>query len=190
MCLDSLYGEGSNLHGPECAPNSVIDYPSRKLLFNGAHLDHNPFPFLTMAATYTGSCKCSTIKIEMQGEPDMLGLCHCTNCRKSTGSTYSTNAIFDKSKFTIISGEPKVYEVQGGSGNPAFVNFCGNCGSTMWTKSPLRPDIVVIKVGILDGDALEKMAPKLETFTSRKPSWMKSVDGAMQFENGFVAPPS
>ncbi|KFX87769.1 hypothetical protein O988_09298, partial [Pseudogymnoascus sp. VKM F-3808] len=27
--------------------------------------------------TYSGSCKCSTIKIEMQGEPDMLGLCHC-----------------------------------------------------------------------------------------------------------------
>ncbi|KFY84800.1 hypothetical protein V500_08977 [Pseudogymnoascus sp. VKM F-4518 (FW-2643)] len=146
--------------------------------------------FLDMAPTYTGSCKCSAIKIEMQGEPDMKGLCHCTNCRKSTGSTYSTNAMFSKSAFTIISGEPKVYEAEGGSGNPAFVNFCGNCGSTMWTLTPLRPDIVVIKVGILDGDALEKLGPKLETFTSRKPSWMKSVDGAAQFENGFVAPPS
>lgn len=83
-----------------------------------------------------------------------------------------------------------MYEAEGGSGNPAFVNFCGNCGSTMWTLTPLRPDIVVIKVGILDGDALEKLGPKLETFTSRKPSWMKSVDGAAQFENGFVAPPS
>ena len=54
-------------------------------------------------------------------------LCHCQNCRKSTGSTYSTNAVFPKSAFTIVSGEPKVYETKGGSGNPAFVNFCGNC---------------------------------------------------------------
>ncbi|KFX88579.1 hypothetical protein O988_08970 [Pseudogymnoascus sp. VKM F-3808] len=143
-----------------------------------------------MAATYTGSCKCSAIKIEMQGEPDILGLCHCTNCRKSTGSTYSTNAVFPKSAFTIISGEPKVYEAVGGSGNPAFVNFCSNCSSTMWTMTPMRPDIVVIKVGILDGDALQKLTPKVETFTSRKPSWVTSVDGATQLENGWPAPPS
>ncbi|KAL5347662.1 hypothetical protein ACLOAV_007071 [Pseudogymnoascus australis] len=127
-----------------------------------------------MAATYTGSCKCGAIKIEMQGEPDML-----------VRSTYSTNAVFAKSAFTIISGEPKVYEAKGGSGNPAFVNFCGNCSSAMWTETPLRSNIVVIKVGILDGDALEKLAPKLETFTSRRPSWVTSVDEATQFENGF-----
>jgi hypothetical protein len=50
--------------------------------------------------------------------------------------------------------------------------------------------MVIIKVGILDGDVLEKLAPKVETFTSRKPSWVKSVDGAGQFEEGFPAPPS
>lgn len=55
----------------------------------------------------------------------------------------------------------------------------------MWTETPLRSNIVVIKVGILDGDALEKLAPKLETFTSRRPSWVTSVDEATQFENGF-----
>lgn len=103
---------------------------------------------------------------------------------------YSTNAVFSKSAFTIISGEPNVYEVEGGSGSPAFVHFCGICGATMWTMTTLRTDMVVIKVGILDGDAAEKLGPKLETFTSRKPSWVKSVDGATQFENGFPRPPS
>lgn len=100
------------------------------------------------------------------------------------------NAIFPKSAFTIISGEPKVYTFNGGSGNPAHVHFCGNCGATMWTLASLRPDIIVIKVGILDGEVLEKLGPKVETFTSRRPGWMKCVDGAAQFENGFVAPPS
>ena len=50
---------------------------------------------------------------------------------------------------------------------------------------------VAIKAGILDDDdALEKLAPKAEMFTSRKPGWVKSVDGAGQFEEGFQAPPS
>ena len=51
------------------------------------------------------------------------------------------------------------------------------------------PDIIVIKVGILDGDAFERIAPKAETFTARKPSWLKSVDGAAQFPETY-APPS
>ena len=83
-----------------------------------------------------------------------------------------------------------MYESKGGSGNPAFVNFCANCSSTMWTATPLRPDMIIIKAGILDGDVLEKLAPKVETFTSRKPSWVKSVNGAGQFEKGFPAPTS
>ncbi|KAK2764355.1 hypothetical protein FQN54_009048 [Arachnomyces sp. PD_36] len=141
-----------------------------------------------MAATYTGSCKCGAIKIELQGEPDMLGLCHCTKCRKTTGSMYSTNAVFPQSAFTLVSGETHVYEAEGGSGNPVFANSCGNCCTTLWTKTPLRPEIIIIKTGILDGDAPEKLAPKFETFTSRKPSWVKSVDGAGQIENGFQAP--
>jgi len=82
-----------------------------------------------------------------------------------------------------------VYEVKGGSGNPAYVHFCGTCGSTMWTKSPLGPDMVVVKVGVLDGDVLEKFMPKVEVFTARKPGWIKSVDGAGQFDEAFPMPP-
>jgi hypothetical protein len=46
---------------------------------------------------------------------------------------------------------------------------------------------VIIKAGILEGDALEKLAPKLEMFTSTKPSWVKSVDRVEQFEKEFPA---
>jgi hypothetical protein len=50
------------------------------------------------------------------------------------------------------------------------------------------PHIIVIKVGILDGDALDRISPKVETFTARKPAWLKHVDGAAQMEEGYVAP--
>jgi hypothetical protein len=101
-----------------------------------------------------------------------------------------TNAVFSKSVFTIVSGEPKVYEAEGGSGKHVSVNFCGNCSATMWTAPPYLKDIIVIKAGILDGDVFEKLTPKGEVFTSRGPSWMKCVDGAVQFEDAFPAPQS
>jgi hypothetical protein len=163
--------------------------------------------FLNMATTYTGSCICGTLTIEMQGEPDVVvsiqtrpisahilhilqSLCHCHNCRKLSGSTYSTNAIFSESKFTVVSGEPKEFSGKGGSGNVATISFCGDCSSLMWVTSALRPEMVVVKAGVLDGDALEKLVPKGEMFTVRRPCWVKSVDGAGQFEQAFSAPPS
>lgn len=51
------------------------------------------------------------------------------------------------------------------------------------------PEIIVIKVGTLDGDALERIAPKLETFTSRRAGWVKSVEGAGQLKEAYSAPP-
>jgi hypothetical protein len=50
--------------------------------------------------------------------------------------------------------------------------------------------MLVVKVGVLDGDALERLGPKVETFTARRPGWMKNVDGAQQFEMSYGAPPS
>ncbi|MCJ1417354.1 hypothetical protein MMC32_003697 [Xylographa parallela] len=134
-----------------------------------------------MAATYTGSCSCGAIKIELQGEPSIQALCHCHDCHKSTGSTYSTNFIWSKSDFKIVVGEPKVYEKISDSGNPVWKQFCGTCGCPMWTRSSVLPDMVVIKAGILEDGALAKFAPAVETFTSRKPGWINSVEGAAQF---------
>lgn len=115
------------------------------------------------------------------------GLCHCHNCQKSTGSAYSTNWAIPKSGFKIISGEPTTYEVKGGSGNTAFRKFCGICSSTMWTEGTIAPDLIIIKAGVMDNGGLAKFTPGAESFTSRKPGWVKNVDGAVQFEESFKA---
>jgi hypothetical protein len=157
-----------------------------------------------MATTYEGSCKCGAIKIEVQGDPSFVvgksaallrfrlilptqGICHCHNCQKSTGSAFSTNWVVPKPGFKVISGKSTTYEVKGGSGNPALCQFCGTCGSTMWTESAAFPDIIVVKAGILDNAALAKFPPGIEAFTSRKPAWVKEVENAKQFVEAFHA---
>jgi len=90
-----------------------------------------------------------------------------------------------KSGFKIISGEPTTYEVQGGSGNLALRKFCGICSSTMWTETASHPDLIVIKAGIIDDGGLKKFTPGSESFTSRKPGWVKDVEGASQFKESY-----
>jgi hypothetical protein len=90
-----------------------------------------------------------------------------------------------KSGFKIVSGEPTTYETKGGSGNLALRKFCGICSSTMWTETATLPDLIIIKAGIMDDGGLAKFTPGSESFTSRKPGWVKDVEGAMQFQEKF-----
>jgi hypothetical protein len=45
-------------------------------------------------------------------DSDVLqALCHCLDCRKISGSTYSTNAVFKEDGFKLVSGTPKEHSV-------------------------------------------------------------------------------
>ena len=59
----------------------------------------------------------------------------------------------------------------------------------MWTESALRPDLVIVKAGIMDDGLLGKFTPGSESFTSRKPGWVKEVEGAMQFQESYPVQP-
>jgi hypothetical protein len=59
----------------------------------------------------------------------------------------------------------------------------------MWTETAMLPDIVVIKAGVMDDGALAKFTPGSESFTSRKPAWVKNVEGARQFEESYPVQP-
>jgi len=50
-------------------------------------------------------------------------LCHCLDCRKISGSAYSTNAVIPQDGFKLISGTPKKHEVQSGSGRAITSHF-------------------------------------------------------------------
>jgi hypothetical protein len=50
-------------------------------------------------------------------EADVLqALCHCLDCRKISGSAYSTNAVMPQDGFKLISGKPKEHKVESKSG--------------------------------------------------------------------------
>lgn len=73
----------------------------------------------------------------------------------------------------------------GGSGNTAIRNFCATCGSSLWTEAERMPEIYVVKAGVMDDGALAKFAPSNESFTSRRPDWVKDIRGATQLKEGY-----
>jgi hypothetical protein len=43
-----------------------------------------------------GQCLCGSVKYMLGGEPVYRVACHCTNCRRGTGTSFVTNTIFYK----------------------------------------------------------------------------------------------
>jgi hypothetical protein len=43
---------------------------------------------------WTGGCLCGDIRFKAGKDPVWVGHCHCTLCRKQTGTAFTTGAIF------------------------------------------------------------------------------------------------
>merc|ERR1712032_1072585 len=54
-----------------------------------------------------GGCMCGNVRYTVEGDPVMKALCHCVDCRKITGSTYSTNSIYPEGGFKVTQGTPR-----------------------------------------------------------------------------------
>ena len=69
----------------------------------------------------------------------MQVLCHCLDCRKITGSTYSSNGVYDNDKFKVTKGTPKQHKKTADSGNEIVSNFWY---ASIFVSIGLSPDFV------------------------------------------------
>ena len=76
--------------------------------------------------------------------------CHCTRCRRRTGSSASPNARIAPGSLRIASGEELVRCYQPPDGFAKC--FCSECGSQLWSRSPDDPDVISIRLGAFDDD--------------------------------------
>ncbi|KAI2628539.1 Mss4-like protein [Hypoxylon sp. NC1633] len=128
-----------------------------------------------------GSCFCGSVRISYEGEPLVKALCHCTDCHKISGSTYSTNIIVPGAGFKLVSGTPKSISKIASSGKEITSYFCGDCGSTLWRDGASFGENKVIKVGVLDDpNALEEAKPAVELFSPGRISWVSEQPEAAQ----------
>lgn len=126
---------------------------------------------------------CKNIAYEVQGESGGSILCHCLDCRKIGGSTYSSNLVFEGEGFKVTKGTPKEHKKTADSGKPITSFFCPDCGSTMWREGESFGTKKIIKAGTLDDTKLlDNFAAQAELYTSVRPKWVGAQEGAAQKE--------
>ena len=88
-----------------------------------------------MADEHEGGCLCGVVRYRVTDEPYLAGVCHCSQCKKRTGSALGVAMYFDESAVQIKSGALKTYEYRSDESNRRLkLEFCSNCGTTVsWT---------------------------------------------------------
>ncbi|MET3898753.1 hypothetical protein ABIB57_002705 [Devosia sp. UYZn731] len=124
---------------------------------------------MTVEVVRTGGCLCGAVRYEVRGEPYISGLCHCTICRKLTGSSFSATANWHRSQFHMT-GELQTYEHR---------SFCPTCGSRLFY---LFDEGLEVFLGPLD-TAPNDIKPMLEVWTVRREHWLPPVSGAISYHD-------
>jgi hypothetical protein len=148
-----------------------------------------------------GTCLCGNIRISYDGSPagkvsllparmsrwalsnPMQVSCHCMDCKKITGSTFSTNLLIPNDYFKVLAGTPKQYTKTADSGNKITSFFCDNCGSTLFRKSDGMSDSFIVRAGPFDLGVINDGKPDAELWVKNRSHWMPEIQGAVQNEN-------
>lgn len=117
----------------------------------------------------TGGCLCGAVRYELTAEPLASMNCHCKNCQRQAGSAFST-IIGVPEGGVSVTGEPRTYVDHGDSGGRVQRQFCGNCGSPLFSIVDSAPGMVWIKAGTLDDTSTFK--PAMNIYAKSKQAWL------------------
>ena len=123
-----------------------------------------------------GRCLCGKIVYEIDGEVGPIDLCHCSFCRRASGSAFASNATISAASFKLRSGKSLLREYESTPGK--LRSFCSNCGSPIYARVPALPDILRIRVGTLTSDPVSRPSGHFDV--DSKAPWFSITDDLPQ----------
>ena len=127
----------------------------------------------------TGGCLCGKVQYHHEGAPVMTGVCHCRDCQKQTGTSFSIIQGVALPALQVT-GSPKVFETHGISGGSVQRHFCGDCGSPLYSLVDAMPGVAFLKAGTLDD--VSGLAPQVQLWCATAQPWLTLDPALPKFE--------
>jgi hypothetical protein len=127
----------------------------------------------------TGRCLCGQVKYIVRDNFRYSGFCHCSDCRRFSGSSSSAIAGIGVAEFTVLEGSEKVKRYV--KSENTILAFCLNCGSSLYAEKPKR-GMIHLRLGTLD--EAPALRPQFHSYVASKAAWDTICDGLPQFEAG------
>lgn len=126
---------------------------------------------------YSGNCLCEHVSFEVEAEFTKFFFCHCSRCRKSSGTAHGANLFSENGNLKWISGEENVRTFRVPDTRFAK-SFCEICGSAL-------PRVgsgggIVVPAGSLNSDV--DTIPSAHIFVESKANWDEALEKVARIE--------
>ncbi len=126
-----------------------------------------------------GSCLCGKVSYQIEGPFKIFQYCHCSRCRKITGSAFAANLFVPPAHFKWLSGEESIGRFEHPEAKYFATNFCKNCGSSLpWVVQGGKN--IVVMAGTLDKDP--GIRPKKNIFWGSRAPWFTETCDLEKYE--------
>jgi hypothetical protein len=124
-----------------------------------------------------GRCGCHTVEYEVSDEFIAAFICHCSNCRATTGSAFLPWGEIERGKFRVTKGAASLVLL--GEERADHETRCGTCWSLVYWTSRDGAYVRVPYGTLIDEPALKPMA---HMFVDSKAPWYEILDDLPQHD--------
>ncbi len=119
--------------------------------------------------TRQASCSCGQLRVEVDGEPLRISVCHCLNCKRRSGSAFAAQARWPRSS-ARITGTSTQWALTGDEGTTATFHFCATCSATVYYTMSAVPDAIAVPIGAFADPAFP--GPSVSVYEERMHAWV------------------
>jgi hypothetical protein len=115
-----------------------------------------------------GSCLCSAIAWQVTPPFKFFKYCHCSRCRKRSGSAHAANLLVETAQLAWTRGEDSVRRFELPGARAFCTGFCAHCGSALpWITQNGR--FAVVPAGGLDD--VPGLQPDRNVYWESRAAW-------------------
>ncbi len=122
-----------------------------------------------------GGCHCGAIRYEAEIDPELVGICHCTDCQTLSGSAFRGGVTAPEGGFRIIAGTPKIYVKTTDAGTRRAMGFCADCGTHIYSAAGEGEEPRQYRVRVGTARQRGELAPRRQVWTRSALSWLADL---------------
>jgi hypothetical protein len=123
-----------------------------------------------------GGCLCGAVRYAVADEFRYAANCHCSNCRRSTGSAFKPFAGIERAKRALTQGREGLLIYGGPTGHDGH---CRACGSLLYSVVRGGAFVHVAMGTLIDAPSIR---PSRHIFVGSKAPWFTITDDLPQYE--------
>ncbi len=132
-----------------------------------------------MNQEFKGSCLCGRVQYIVRGPFDAFHICHCSQCRRSTGSAHASNIFTSRDRLQWITGEELTKRYDPDEAGVISKAFCTHCGSLVPYTSASSGRLI-IPAGGLESDP--GISPQDNIYWPDRADWYDAVAQAPRYD--------